>query len=137
MLRRLTAVPAIAGLVLTMAGRADAAWTGTGGGQAASRAMVMPTGMQPVASVTGSDVSLRWSAALLPGGTPVPGYLVRRYDVNGNAVTVLASCAGTIATTTCTEHNVAAGSWTYTDTPVQDNWTGPASPASTAVIVGG
>jgi hypothetical protein len=131
------AASAFAALVLTTGGPADAAWSGSGTGQAESLAMVMPTGSKPAASVTGSDVSLRWAAAQLPGGTAVAGYLIRRYDINGNAVTVQASCAGTITTTTCTEHNVPAGTWTYTDTPLQNNWTGPASPASAAVVVGG
>jgi hypothetical protein len=138
-MRLLTALAAasFAALVLTLAGPADAAWTGGGSGQSASLSMVMPTGSKPAASVSGSDVSLRWAAALLPGGSAVAGYLIRRYDINGNAVTVLASCAGTITTTTCTEHNVPAGTWTYTDTPLQNNWTGAASPTSTAVVVGG
>jgi hypothetical protein len=127
---------AIGAVVLACAPPADAAWSASGTGPAAARAVVMPAGSQPSASVSGSDVTLRWPAALLPGATPVAGYVVTRYGANGQAVTVLAGCAGTVATTTCTEHNVPAGSWTYTDTPVQGNWNGPASPMSAPVPVG-
>jgi hypothetical protein len=121
--------------VLGTAAPADAAWGGTGTGSAAGRAVVMPAGQKPTASVTGSDVTLRWSAAVLPGGTPVAGYRLTRYDGNGNPVTVLAACSGTVASTTCTEHNVPSGTWTYTDTPAQDSWSGAPSPPSAAVVV--
>jgi hypothetical protein len=97
--------------------------------------MVMPAGLRPAAAVSGSDVTLRWPAAVLPNGTSVAGYVVDRFDASGRAVTVLASCAGTITSTTCTEHNVPAGTWTYTDTPVQQGWTGTPSPASAPVVV--
>ena len=123
-------------VVLCVAQPAEAAWTGNGGGSAAARAMVMPAGLKPTASVSGSDVTLRWPAALLPGPTPVAAYRISRYDSNGTAALVLASCAGTINSTTCTEHNVPAGTWSYTDTPVQDSWTGVASPPSNPVSVG-
>ena len=136
-LRYVLTVSAAAALVLSIAARADAAWSASGTGQAESLATVMPSGSQPVARVSGSDVSLRWAAATFPGGSPVAGYVIHRSDPNGTAATVLANCAGTIATTTCTEHNVPAGTWTYTDSPVQNNWTGPPSPASAAVVVGG
>lgn len=130
-------LPAAALLVLSTGGQADAAWSGAGAGAAAARAMVMPGGVQPTARSSGTDVTLRWPAALLPNGTPVAGYLIQRYDANGNPMTVQSGCAGTLATTTCTEHNVPAGGWSYTDTPVQDSWSGQPSPASGLVIVGG
>ena len=39
-------------------------------------------------------------------------------------------CNGVVAATTCTEQSVPAGTWVYTETPVQLNWTGGASPDS-------
>jgi hypothetical protein len=36
-------------------------------------------------------------------------------------------------TTTCTEDNVPSGTWVYTDTPVQQNWTRTASADSNSV----
>jgi hypothetical protein len=135
--RRLIPAAALAVCTLCAAGPADAAWTSAGNGSAAGRAVVMPAGQKPAGSATGTDVTIRWATAQLPDGSAVAGYRISRYDSNGTAVAVLASCAGTIATTTCTEHNVPAGSWTYTDTPVQDNWTGQASPPSNPVAVGG
>ena len=133
---RLLAASAVAALAWSMAVPADAAWSGAGSGPTAARAVVMPAGLKPSASASGADVTLRWPAALLPGGTPVAGYRLNRYDVNGGVVTVLANCDGTVTSTTCTEHNVPAGTWTYTDTPVQDSWTGLPSPPSLPVSVG-
>jgi hypothetical protein len=97
----------------------------------------MPAGNTPTASATGSDIVVRWPAASFPDGTDVAGYIVQRYDASiGAAATVGANCGGTVTGTTCTEHNVPSGSWTYTDTPVQANWTGAPSPASNPVGVG-
>jgi hypothetical protein len=125
----------VAALVLAAAAPAAAAWSDDGAGAAAGRALVMPDGLRPVASASGSDVALRWPAALLPNGTAVGGYLISRFGANGQPVAVLADCAGTITSTTCTEHNVPAGTWSYTDTPVLDNWTGRSSPQSAPVTV--
>jgi hypothetical protein len=131
------ALSALLGALLWVAPSADAAWNGSGDGPAAGRALVMPAGQMPVARVSGTDVTVQWSAALLRAGTPVAGYRIRRYDVNGNPSFAQASCDATVATTTCVEHNVPAGTWTYTDTPLQQNWTGTASPPSNAVTVAG
>ena len=133
---RYVAAAVAAAAALCCAAPAQAVWSGAGSGQAAARAMTMPAGNQPAVSVSGTDVAVRWSAALLPGGTPVAGYLILRIGVNGQAVAAAASCAGTITTTTCVEHNVPAGTWTYTDTPVQLSWTGTPSAPSAAAVVG-
>jgi hypothetical protein len=125
------------GVLLLGAGRADAAWTaGSGSGSAAGRAATMPAGQRPSATASGSDVTVRWPAATLPDGTPVAGYRLERFDPNGTAQPVLADCTGTLGTTTCTEHGVPAGSWTYADTPVQFGWSGARSVASAPVTVG-
>jgi hypothetical protein len=95
----------------------------------------MPAGNTPAVVVSGTDVTLRWPAASFPNGNAVSGYLVQRAGANGQPVTALANCAGTVSTTTCTEHNVPSGTWTYTDAPVQGGWTGAASPASAPVTI--
>ena len=132
--RALLSIAAIA--VVTSAigsGSAFAAWSATGQGGAAAASTSMPAGNAPAVSASGSSVSLRWAAASFPNGTPVQGYIVNRYDANGSPQTVGAGCSGTVTTTTCTETNVPAGQWTYTDTPVQLTWTGQESPPSNAV----
>ncbi len=64
------------------------------------------------------------------------GYIVNRYNAStGAPATVGAGCSGVVTTTTCTEVSVAPGTWVYTDTPVQVNWTGGASPDSSAIVV--
>ncbi len=99
-------------------------------------AYTMPAGGQPSASASGSSVSVRWPAAIFPDNKTVAGYIIHRFDAaSGTQATVGAGCSGTVTTTTCTELNVHAGRWIYTDTPVQDNWTGTKSPASSPVTV--
>jgi len=123
-------------LGLTLALPVLAAWGAGGSGRGSALAYTMPTGGQPSVGASGSSVSVRWPAATFPDGHSVAGYVIRRFNaVNGTEATVGAGCSGVLTTTTCTELNVPAGSWIYTDTPVQDNWTGGQSLASTAVTV--
>jgi hypothetical protein len=124
-------------LAAFLAGAALGMWSATGSGSAAGAARTMPTGGAPTARVSGTDVVVTWPAATIASGVNVEGYVVRRYDANGNAVTAGASCSGTVTALTCTEHGVVAGTWTYTDTPVQEGWTGGESPPSAAVLVPG
>jgi hypothetical protein len=96
----------------------------------------MPAGQTPVARVSGSDVVVSWPAVTLNGGVSVEGYVVKRYDaLTGRVASVGPSCDGTVTGVTCTEQAVPAGTWTYTDTPVQASWTGSESSASNAVQV--
>lgn len=116
------------------AGAAIAAWSTAGSGTAGASATTMPTGNTPSVSASGSSVSVRWTAATLAGGTAVAGYVIHRYDAaTGAPATVGAGCSGTVTTTTCTETSVPSGTWVYTDTPVQDSWTGAESPQSPPV----
>jgi hypothetical protein len=85
--------------------------------------------------VSNSNVTVSWSATSLPGGASVAGYVVRRYSTGGALQTIGSGCSGTIATTSCTETGVPNGSWRYTVTPVQGNWTGAEGGQSTAVTV--
>ena len=120
---------------LALVGAAAADWSSDGDGDASGRAFTMPAGNTPSIAASGSDVSVRWPAATFPGGAAVAGYLVERYGPNGSAVPVGAGCSGVVAATTCTEHNVPAGTWTYTDTPVQESWSGGESPPSSPATV--
>jgi hypothetical protein len=70
----------------------------------------------------------------LASGAVVAGYTVQRYNaINGTPASVGAGCSGTVTTTSCTELNVPAGSWVYTETPVQQSWTGTESAPSQPV----
>ena len=113
-----------------------AAWTAPGAGAGAGAATTMPTGGQPTGTATRQSVTLRWPAATMGNGTDVAGYVIARYNaVNGSQATVGPGCSGVVTTTTCTETSVPAGSWTYTDTPVQMSWTGGQSPPSAPISV--
>ncbi|HKP89741.1 MAG TPA: hypothetical protein VJT75_07160 [Thermoleophilaceae bacterium] len=114
---------------------ATAAWTHSGTGTPTAKAVSMPTGATPTASVSNRSVTVSWSASTMPGGGAVSGYLVRRYDTNGNVQTIGSGCSGTISALTCTETSVPGGSWRYTVTPVRGNWMGfEGSLSSNAVV---
>ena len=113
-----------------------AAWSAHAAGDAAGAATIMPTGYAPVGKVSGTSLTVSWTAATLANGAPVVGYVVNRFNaVNGTPATVGSGCSGVVATTNCTEQAVPAGSWVYTETPVQLSWTGGISPESAAVAV--
>jgi hypothetical protein len=134
--RPLVALGVALPLGLTFTSSAQAAWSLAGNGAGSSLSYTMPAGGQPTASVSRTGVTLTWPAAVFPDGRSVAGYKITRVNaVNGSQATVGASCSGTVTTTTCTELSVPAGTWTYADTPVQDNWVGGQSVASATVTV--
>ena len=113
-----------------------AAWSISGAGAGAAASFTMPTGLTPSGSVSSDFVSLSWSAATFPDGTPVAGYLVSRINAStGSPGTVGGSCAGVVAATSCVDSPVPVGNWVYTVTPVQLSWTGGQSPGSNVVTV--
>lgn len=130
------AIAAVVCLVIGPSSPALAAWSAQASGSAAGAATVMPTGTAPSGSVSGLNVTISWNAAKMGNGAAVAGYTISRYNAaTGASVTVAAGCSGTVTSTTCTEDIVPAGTWLYTDTPVQEHWTGGQSPDSTAVVV--
>jgi hypothetical protein len=133
--RLVSMVPVVVAAVLTAAASpATAAWSIAGTGPAAAGATIMPTGAAPTASATGSTVSVRWPTATFPNGAAVAAYTVHRYNAaNGALATAGGTCAGVVTTTTCSESVTTAGSWIYTDTPVQLSWTGTESSPSNTV----
>jgi hypothetical protein len=129
-------------LAATLATSAATAWafwsagSATGGYGAAAGSSV-DQGATPTASAVAQAVTVSWAASMLSNGQAVTGYQVKRYDANTMAPqTILASCDGTVAGTTCVESNVAAGSWQYSVTPLfATNWLGAESAKSTTVTV--
>jgi hypothetical protein len=109
---------------------ASAAWLSpSGAGSARAAAASVGAGNAPSVNANGSSVTVAWSASALAGG-----YVVRRYNALDVAQTIGADCSGAITALTCTEAGVAAGTWKYSVTPVQSNWTGTES-AKTSVTV--
>jgi hypothetical protein len=132
-----TGISLAVALALGRAAPASAAWSGSGSGSGAGAAAVMPTGSAPHGTVSGTSVTVSWSVATLSSGTAVAGYVVSRYNAStGAPATVGAGCSGVVTTTSCTELDVTAGSWVYTDKPVEVNWSGGQSADSASVTVG-
>lgn len=122
-------------LVLGPSTVALATWAAPGLGSAAGATAVMPTGSAPSGSDAGTSVTIRWAAATFANGTAVAGYVVTRLNAEtGAPATVGAGCSGIVTATACTELSVPPGTWVYTDTPVQRNWTGGVSPESVPVV---
>jgi hypothetical protein len=114
---------------------AIATWAHTGSGSPSAKAVSMPTGSTPTASVSNRSVTVSWSASTMPGGGAVSGYTVKRYDTNGNLQTIGSGCSGAVSALTCTETSVPSGSWRYTVTPTKNNWVGgESSQSSTATV---
>src|SRR2546421_1743424 len=126
---------AAAAAVLGGAIVAYAFFTANGSGSSSASASTVGAGQQPTASASGGSVTVSWGQATLANGTPVAAYSIKRYDANGVAQTVDAGCSGTLAALTCTETSVPSGTWTYSDTPLQNSWHGAESPKSAQVVV--
>ncbi len=135
-----------AGLGLTLAlvtvalpTAASAYWSapGVAGGHGAASAGTVVRGSTPVATVDTNEITVGWAATTLSSGAPADGYTVQRYAVGSpTPQPVGGTCAGLVASTTCTDADVPPGSWTYTITPrVGTHWDGPASLPSEAVLV--
>lgn len=113
---------------------AFAAWSAGGSGSGGAAATTMPTGSAPAGSASFTTVTISWTPVTMADGAAVQGYVIARYNAtNGTQATVGASCSGVVTTTTCTETSVPAGTWIYTDTPVEQGWTGGASAASNTI----
>ncbi len=127
------ALPAVvAGAVLLSGGAAAAVWTATADGPAASRADVLPTAAAPVATVSGSTVTLAFAASTTAGGRAVPRYDLVRYASGGTAPLATTTCTAS----PCTVTGVPDGSWQWTSTArYGTNWVGPASARSAVVVV--
>ena len=126
----------ICSIVIGLVGPAWAQWDLTGPGGAYAKAVALPAGGTPAATVTGRNVSLSWAEVSLPGGANVQGYRVRRYDSSSGAeATVQTFCVGLVTSLACTESAVPPGTWRYSVAPLHHNWMGAEGPRSSAVTV--
>ena len=122
-------------LLMMLPDPAHAAWDSSASGSAAARAEAMPGGTAPTATVSNRNASVSWSSRSFASGSTVTGYVVKRYDSNGQAVAIGAACTGVIAALACTESAISGGSWRYSVTPAQGNWRGQESQLGSAVTV--
>jgi hypothetical protein len=83
---------------------------------------------------SGREVTLSWPETTLSGGTPAGAYIVRRYDTSNIAQSILDACV-TVTTTSCVEHNVPVGTWSYSVQARMGSWTGAESAKSAAITV--
>ncbi len=112
-----------------------AAWNKSGNGQGEAKATSMPSGSTLSVSVSNRNVSVSWTAVTMPGGIPVDGYKVFRYDLGGTAFPVTGGCTGTVAGLTCTETAMAPGGWRYAVAPVYRLWQGAEGPRSATATI--
>lgn len=132
----LVAVATAMAVPLAVVTPAQATWSVSGTGTAAALSDVMPSGTQPTASVTGASVQLQWSAASFAGGGSVAAYVVNQFNATtGSSTSVGPGCSAQVTGTSCTETGVPAGTWDYSISTVEHNWTGAAGPLSSAVTV--
>ena len=143
-MRRLTVPVVVAIVVSVSAGAALAAWTiGSIGASGRGAARTLPTGPTPTATQSGSTVTVSFTqvslGASLLGALAGGGYTVKRYSSGGAAQTIGSACnttvSGAAATLSCAEANVAAGTWSYTVTPILSGWTGVEGTAGTVTMV--
>ena len=119
------------------AGWAYWATTSVPGGNGAAAVATVDRGEAPVVEASGDRVTVSWAASELSTGEAVDGYRVARYDATTHAVqSVLTSCTGTVASTSCAESSVPVGRWVYAATPLfGTHWEGVQSPDSNVVEV--
>lgn len=127
---------AFAALAVTSPG--DAAWSvgRTGFGWVGTKTMPTAAPAAPSGAVSSHDVTVTWTASQFADGTPLPSYIVKRYNAVTNQLqTTLAACNGNVAGTSCVEHSVPTGTWKYTVTPAAGTWRGTESAKSATVTV--
>jgi hypothetical protein len=132
-LRSVLVLAVVAGLI-SAGPTALAAWNKTSDGNGRTRAISMPSGNTPWTSVSNRNVTVSWSAVTMPGGIPVDGYRVYRYN-GSTSVPVTGSCVGVVSNLTCSETAMAPGSWRYAVAPVYKLWQGAQGPQSAAANV--
>ncbi|MGO4254793.1 hypothetical protein AB4Y81_21285 [Paenarthrobacter sp. TAF1] len=121
-------------LLLSCAGPAASAfWGSVSSGFGAAKADSVAQGAKPGTSVSGTTVTVNWTATTTAGGRTVTGYSIARYSsaAGGTRVAATGTCQGPVAGLSCAEANVPAGTWYYTVTPLLSLWQGTESIRST------
>ncbi|MFC8040873.1 hypothetical protein ACFUOZ_16095 [Paenarthrobacter sp. NPDC057355] len=111
---------------------ASAFWGSVSSGTGAVKADSVVQGAKPTTSVSGTNVTVNWTASTTAAGRSVTGYSIGRYSsaTGGTRVAATGTCQGMIVALSCAEASVPAGTWYYTVTPVLSLWQGVESPRS-------
>jgi hypothetical protein len=139
-----TVVAALLAIFAGQPGVALAYWSQTGSGTGTAQTDTLGAATPPAAAVSGTSVTLTWSAVTTTAGHPVTGYKIRRYAnaSGGTGVTPGGTCAGDsngiVSATSCTDQGLTTGStYYYTVTPVLNSWTGGESSPRTQATASG
>ncbi len=112
---------------------AVAFWGSVSAGSGVAKADALGQGARPTTTVSGTSVTVAWTASTTSAGRPVTGYSIARYGsaTGGTKVPATGSCSATVAALSCVEAGVPAGTWFYTVTPLLSLWEGAESVRST------
>ncbi|WP_224165773.1 hypothetical protein [Arthrobacter sp. StoSoilA2] len=116
---------------------ASAFWSSVSSNFGAARADAVAQGAKPTTAVSGSSVTVTWTASTTAAGRSVTGYSIVRYAsaTGGTAVAAAGTCAGTVAGLSCVDTGVTTGNWYYTVTPKLSQWQGAESTRSAVTAV--
>lgn len=124
-------VVAVVALVVATVSGASALWLSRGDGSGTAGADRLAAGTVPTAVVTSRSVAVSWSASAFKDGQAATSYNVSRYAAaSGGTPVATLSCA----TTSCTETEVAPGTWHYSVKPAYAAWTGSESARQSATV---
>ncbi|ABM09622.1 Ig-like domain-containing protein [Paenarthrobacter aurescens] len=116
---------------------ASAFWGSVSSGFGAAKADAVAQGARPTTAVSGTSVTVTWTASTTAAGRPVTGYSIARYATAtaGTGIAAAGTCTGTIAALSCVDNNVPTGTWYYAVTPLLSAWQGAESTRSTATAM--
>ena len=124
----------VAGILLISWGgpAAMAFWGSVSSGSGAAKADTLAQGAKPVTAVSGTNVTVTWTASTTAAGRSVTGYSIARFGsaTGGTRVQATGGCSATVAALSCVETGVPAGTWFYTVTPLLSLWQGAESTRS-------
>ena len=129
----------VAGILLVSWGgpAATAFWGSISGGSGVATADAVAQGSKPITAVSGTSVTVTWTASTTAAGRPVTGYSIARYATAaaGTGIAAAGTCTGTIAALSCVDNNVPTGTWYYAVTPLLSAWQGAESTRSAPTAV--
>jgi hypothetical protein len=124
--------------ILFTAGGAFAYWlASTTSSVPLAVADALPQGATPAATTTADTVAVSFTQVDTTGGTPITGYIVKRYAPGTSTPSESFTCTSSTSPIACNDPDATNGQWQYTDTPTYGtNWLGLESDKSPAVDVG-
>lgn len=93
-------------------------------------AAALPGGETPTVAARGTDALVRWKPSVLRGGVRVRKYTVTRWRA-GRSVVV----CDRVPATSCTDRNLAEGTWTWRVRPSVGDWSGTDSADSAPLVI--